>query len=399
MNEKLKIGIMTYYTNSINYGGCLQAYALCEIINDLDYDAKQIVFGEDPTVNTTLFIKLKDAINEKRLFSTIKIKCHSDYNKIIAAFSRESENISTFINSFTDFRNNVIRNTQKRYTPNSLKECTEFDMYITGSDQVWNVSKNATELHPGYWLTCVPDGKKKISYAASISRKELPAHLHDNIRDALSSFSAISVREKHDKELLDDILHGTKQIDWVLDPTLLIQPQKWKDLCAENPYRNEEYVFAYLLGDKKQDRKFIMDFAAEKGLKVITIPYLLRQYRSCDKKIGDIRLFDVTPQMWISLIRDAKYVITDSFHGTVFASIFRTPFYIFKRCKDNDTSSMNSRIYSLMDLYHSRERIIENTWQVEFVDQLRAIDFDYIDHVLDGERKKSMDFLIHAIES
>ena len=386
-----KIGIVTQYTNSCNYGGCIQAYALCEFLNKLGYDAKQIRY----TRSNRILNNLPRLFRHHTFIIRIREKILSYVNRCFGRFSGEQKNILILKNSFTQYRDS-IPHTSVIYNEDSIDCCNDFDIYIAGSDQIWTIKSDTEILDKFFWLRFVKH-KKKISYAASIGASYIPNRLYADIENVLSDFDAISVRQKHDKELLDYFIKD-KKITWVLDPTMLLSYADWITQCDDNPYADDKYIFAYLLGHSRKDREFIMLVARHLGMKVITIPYLLTEYRSCDKLFGDIKLFNVTPRLWLSLIKDAKYVFTDSFHCIAFSLTFHTEFFALKRYKDNDINSINSRIESLLSLTQCNNRIIANSVAIDFVHETLPLDFNKIDLMIEKERKKSIDFLKNALE-
>ena len=391
----MKVGIITQYYKSSNYGGLLQAYALSTFLKKKGYDCEQICF------NYYLSKKNKPLSLSKRLFTKgliksllVFIKC-SFLEKICATLSHAKRKINIRIDSCRDFREYVISHSDRVYDNESIKECQSYEALITGSDQVWLC--NVETFHPGFWLSFANDSVKKISYAASVSMNEIPVELHDFIRHALDSFNAISVRESSDVKLIGDIIGKEKEIIQVLDPTLLLERIDWFNLCAPNPYRGRKYVFAYLLGSKWKDRAFVKKFAKNEGLEIVFIPYMQNKYKSCDLFFGDIRLNDVSPQLFLSLIRDASCVITDSFHGTVFSNIFHVNFLVLKRNSDASKKSMNSRLYSLLNMLKMEDRLISNDSSEQTLKNLSAVDFDAVDAIIDEEKKKSETFLNNAL--
>lgn len=387
-----KIGIATQYTNSCNYGGCLQSYALCKVLEDMGYNAQQIRF----TKKNSLLKNIPRLVKYHTVYKRCKEKLKSIYNKLYGKISGEQIKISLLRESFSDFRNS-IPHTDIVYNEDTIAQCNQFDCYITGSDQVWTIKSDTDTLDKFYWLKFV-NNKKKISYAASIGATKIPKRLYSVIDDTLSDFSAISVRQKQDKDLLDSFVKN-KTIFWVLDPTLLLTRDNWKKLCSDNPYAKEKYIFAYILGDNPKDRKLIMRIARYLNMKVITIPYLLTEYRSCDSKFGDIKLSKVTPNYWLSLIKDAQYVFTDSFHCVALSLVFHTEFCALKRYSDNDKNSINSRIESLLSLVQCENRIINNSITNEAFNDLTSLDYSRIDSLIERERKMSMQYLSDALES
>lgn len=391
----MKIGIVTQYYKSSNYGGLLQAYALSMFLKKKGYDCEQICFNYYSSPKGRSF-SLSKSLSKRGIVKSFIIAAKRYFiDKLCAALSHAKEKINIRIESCRDFREDVISHSDSVYDNETIKECQSYDALITGSDQVWLC--NVETFHPGFWLSFANEKVRKISYAASVSMNEIPAELHDFIRHALNSFNAISVRECSDVKLIGDIVGNEKEIVQVLDPTLLLERIDWFNLCAPNPYRGRKYVFAYLLGAKKEDRAFIRKFAKKEGLEIVFIPYMQNKYRSCDLFFGDIRLNDVSPQLFLSLIRDASCVITDSFHGTVFSNIFHVNFLVLKRNSDTSKKSMNSRLYSLLNMLKIEDRLISNDFSEQTLKNLPTIDFDTIDALIDDEKKKSETFLNNAL--
>ena len=163
------IGIATHYTNSCNYGGLLQSYALCKVLNDMGFDAKQIQYYHKTIIEINKIIKSLKYGNLIR--KAIKKLSVSINNK---AIDKESNNqdINVYGKTFMAFRDR-IPHTNEIYTTTNINKCTEFDIYITGSDQVWPVSEDTVDLDIFYWLKFV-NNKRKISYAASIGTRYIP---------------------------------------------------------------------------------------------------------------------------------------------------------------------------------------------------------------------------------
>lgn len=393
----MKIGIITQYYKSANYGGLLQAYALSLFLKQKGFVNEQICFN--------YYSHSKDSLNKRSILNVLNrnglvkslflVGKRYFVDKVKSRIFSVNKKIAIRKKSCEYFRESLIAHSTNVYNNDSIEKCQDYDVLITGSDQVWSFNC----FHPGFWLTFANPNVKKISYAASISMKEIPMEKREFVRESLSSFTRISVREKQDIQLLKEILGSEKDISWVLDPTLLLQPTLWHNICENNPYKNEKYIFAYLLGDKKADRSFIRRYAKYKKMKIIFIPYIQNHYRACDDFFGDIQLAGVSPQLFLSLIKDASCVITDSFHGTVFSNIFETNFYVLKRDSDESTHSANSRLYSLLDMLNLTSRIIPNDMDVYDIEKLPKINYDYINSIISEQRNKSEYFLINALEN
>ena len=141
-----------------------------------------------------------------------------------------------------------------------------------------------------------------------------------------------------------------------MDPTLLLDKEDWEKLYIKNLVK-EDYVFVYLLEANKKKYKIIEKFAKEKNLKIVTIPFASGTLNLNDRRFGDIHMTNAGPKEFITLIHDAKLVITDSFHATVFSNIFKTDFFVLER---TEAPTMNSRIISLLKMFNRNEKFIED---------------------------------------
>jgi hypothetical protein len=217
----------------------------------------------------------------------------------------------------------------------------------------------------------------------SNEQKEL---LSEKLRD----FDAISVREKDAVELIKDITPTIAE--WVLDPTMLLDSQMWDDISSERKFVKEPYVFCYFLGDDSLQREIATKFAKNCGLKLVALPYLNCMYRKCDDGFGDVQLYDVGPQDFVSLIKHAEYIFTDSFHATVFSGIYKKQYFVFPR---NREASMSSRIYSLIELYEVQERFCDTEKKAtfEYINEPREIDYNKPLEWIERMRSKSISYL------
>lgn len=350
MTKKPRIGILTEYYNSVNYGGNLQAYALVRYLNEHGAYAEQIQYNTSKNNKLSLkqrihkynlsklLVKLVQKILLKPIHD-ISIKIGTKHH-IVEMQKLQKRN--RFISEF----NQKIPHCKNVFTDLTIHECNKlYDIFITGSDQVWNSIDRQS-----YFLSFVEKNKIKCSYAASISKNSLKDYEIDFFKDALIDYQKISVREKETAEMLSDLT--TRKIEWVVDPVFLLSENIWKKICTPKLVQ-ESYVFCYFLGDTKWHRNVATHYAKKRNLKIVTLPYLLGQYRSCDANFGQERLFEVKPEDFISLIRYAKCVITDSFHASAFSVIFENEFFVFER---QVSVSMGTRIRSLMELTGIQER-------------------------------------------
>lgn len=362
----MKVGIITHYYKSENYGGNLQAYALCRAIKGLGYDVEQISF--DRTKGNSLKTTIKAFI--KKVLNT-ELKNRSNFNKRRKAI--------------LSFNNGLIPHSSV-YNVKTIKKCADkYDAFVTGSDQVWH----PRAVCDAYLLKFAPSNKIKLSYAASVACNEIPEAQRARYKNALSDFTAISVREKEAIKALDGI--APNDIEVTLDPTLLLTKEQWQEI-AEPSNINEDYLFCYFLGDDQNERTLAEEYAKKNSLEIVTLPHLLGTVRKCDKDFGDYKLYDVTPQRLISLINDAKCIFTDSFHATVFSLIFKKEHFIFQR---SGHKSMSSRIYTLCNLFETQEHFCdtEEKAALSYIESVDRIDYTKEQEAYLKQRENSLAFL------
>lgn len=300
----MKVGIMTFWWSEDNYGQLLQCYALQKYLREQGYDAYLIRY--DPR---------RDYKSDKlRFLNILNIKV------VFYKLCNLLNNPTTTERGFEVFRRNYITATGRIYYHYSelVEDPPVADIYITGSDQVWNYPdkyKRYENLINAYFLNFGSPDIKRISFAASFSRKKLGFKLREFIKPLLQKFDYVSVREKEGIELCENI--GYKEAKLILDPTFFIALNQYP--IADNSISDSKYIFVYLLGSKCiYPKKQIESFAAENGL---SIKYVYSQGKN-KKKNG----INASIPEWLTLIQNADYIITNSFHGIVFSILFEKKF-------------------------------------------------------------------------
>ena len=354
----MKIGIITFH-RAINYGALLQTYALNKVLNDMGVDAEVIDYRAEYIENIYYKGKNGGSLLKKIDFLRVRIKTLKKYIKFYK-FSKENIQASKPVNKET-----IAENEGK------------YDMYISGSDQVWN--PDCTEFDKTYFLDFTTKGKK-ASYAASIGTKTMNERYEAEALKLISDFSHISIREKQGMEYLKE--KGiSAQI--VLDPTLLLNKAKWLEASKKSKYEKDKYVLLYMLVYSESLVSFAKKLATEKGCKVIKVG------RGKDK--GIIYAPNLGPDEFLSLFNNAEYVVTNSFHGTAFSINFNKKFYVEYQ---NVKNSRNSRMEDILNNFGLKNRII-NESDKKYCDE--EIDYVSVNKKLDEERKKSIDYLKNII--
>ncbi len=368
----LSVGIITYH-HYYNYGTMLQAQALEKEVCKLGYQAELIDYKQDNSLSGIEMLKLRLRrlpvyIRERKKYNIIA-KNQGNQKKKEALFEQfYQKNLHVGAKSYTD-------------TQQLIDDPPAYDGYVVGSDQTWN--PYVANASSAFFLSFVGNDAKKGSYGPSIAVNQLPEKMQNVYREKLKSFAFLSCREKDGTELLEQVTG--REVQQVLDPTLLLEQKDWEEYCTyEVP--KEPYIFVYFLGERKEHREIVDQLQKLTGWKVVCLPvvYLEMEQDAYERVWGG-------PAEFLSLIRGAALVCTDSFHGTMFSINFGRNFYSFCKSSDTEKTSENSRLYSALELFGLSDRIIKGKRDIS-MDELE-IPYSQVKSILEIERKKSMDYL------
>lgn len=380
----LKKILILSFRNPFNYGAELQVFSLCKKLRMLGYDAEVLNLARpnmDADARSSKKLKLsydntfKSRIKAKIVFYRSKLTrtLHPHRTRIKI---RQSEEFHARYNRFTKHR---YRNFDELYATD-----LSYTHYITGSDQVWNFEYRFP-LDP-YFLSFVKRGKK-IAYAASIGHSKLPDSQKEYYRKHLQSFDAISMREMQGSAIVSELLG--KPIETMLDPTILITPEEWKEIFKIKNEPNNAVVI-YLRELSPYAIQLAKEMARRHDVKKIIYVTTDVKYSFKDPEV-EFR-FDVSAPEFVSLIANASFVITNSFHGTAFSVNLGTRFFAVV----NDSMKTSSRFYSLLEQTNLLERICkEGTPFDALVDN--AIPVENVRARLDSLREKALMFLQDAL--
>lgn len=377
-----KIALVTCYFQH-NYGSQLQALATQMIFDKLGIENETIrIDGLKTEIN-----KAKYSYFLKKIFdiNTILDKMATVRKVWAKKMNKEyTRNLTIRDRIFSDFANTKF-NLSRRYNSKAElgKSAYEYSAFVVGSDQLWLPSNISADY---YTLSFVPDGIKKIAYATSFGVSSLPRKQAFMAQEFLNRLDAIFVREISGQKLIKKLIG--KDVPLVCDPTLLFTSEEWNQQIPQERRIKEEYVLCYFLGNNPEQRTFARRLADSTNSKIVQLANL-DEYIKSDEGFADYPLYDVSPLNFLALIRDAKYVLTDSFHCTVFSALFSKPFFSFRRYKNDSVVSTNSRLYSLLDTFGTPERLL--TGNEDMNDCLAMeIDFDAIHKRLEDLREKSV---------
>lgn len=389
----MRIGIASCYYNR-NYGSMLQAYATQKIIEKLGYEA--ITIQCLSPINYMTQSKAKYYFHKLCNVDILRSKIRQYKGRKNAAGNREYLSNKAIRNGkFDGFYKEYIHLSKLNKTREDLtKLSATLDAVVVGSDMLWHP---VNIEHDYYTLTFVPDTVKRIAYATSFGTTIIPKYQRKQARDFLERFNAISVREQSGLKVIKE-LGVTKKAQVVLDPTLLFTADEWMDIQKEVPVIDEKYIFCYFLGVNQEHRKMANELKDKTEYKIVTLPHL-DEYVSDDETFGDYQLFDIGPSEFVNLIRNAEYVLTDSFHGTCFSILNHKKFLTFNRFQAKNSQSTNTRIDSLLGNLHMEERRVTSSNCDIKKKAEKEIDYEKADEILRNMRKESYEYLKTAIEA
>lgn len=327
----MKIGILTFQ-RTVNYGANMQAYALQKYLNNLGTDCETIDYTNEAIDKIERPISLK---NQKSLKGFVKyLMLHRHQQRKWDSFNR--------------FTQKNMKFSEKVYDKNNIKELTnKYDKFVVGSDQVWNT--NITNKDYTYFLDFVDNNEKKYSYAASFGYSSIPESEVEKNKEFLNKFQMLNVREKQGKEIINSI--SDKDVEVVVDPTFLLEKAEWEKLAEENN-KEQDYIFVYMPNFTKEVFEFIRDLGKKEKCKIIFINDSIRKFRKM--KV----MHDASPEKFLGLLKNAKYVVTGSFHAICLSIIFERNFFYMLNEGKSRNAKFNSRITNLIELAGIQDRRI-----------------------------------------
>jgi len=346
----MKVCIVTVY-NSINSGSYWQAFSLGKYLKENGHEVYYYK-RNNKGASASLCEKMKHIIS---LLIRFKFKAMVNYLKTIRDFTICNKNF------------NII----------DEGEIDKIDLFILGSDTIWNLDTKYFTNNRKVYFGGAFQNKKKISYAASVANTKIETlNKYSEIKTYLNDIFKISVRDKHTKEVISNLIN--KEINIVCDPTLLLTKNEYEKLLTNNEEKN--YIFLYLFKDLNEKHIIeVKKFAKENNLKIISG---IKDCKWCDKSIVN------APQNFLNYMYNAQYVITDTFHGTIFAVNLNKNFIAINRNKN--------KVNEFLNKCNLNDRLISNQDIKQIFD--KTIDYSFVNKILDEYRKESIEFLNNSLK-
>lgn len=383
-----KVGIVSCYFKN-NYGSMLQAYATKKILDNNNIPNETINID-----NNIDFKKGKRKYYASQLFNFKFIK--SKFGMIKLKLDKKivkdlGKNISVRDSKYKEFRKEFnLSISCPDYKSLSEMADAKYSDVIVGSDQLWLPVNVVSDY---YTLNWVSDNINKISYATSFGISKIPDKYTDEYKKFLSRINYLSVREESGKKICDEYGISSKV---VCDPTILLTKEEWEQEAVQERIIPDKYILCYFLGSNIEHRKFAEKLREKTGYKIVSLNHA-DEYVKYSDTFADMTPYDIGPREWINLIKNAEYVCTDSFHGTVFSLLFNKTFFDFRRYSESNKMSTNSRIDSLLDLAGvDKNRILTGNEDVDTVIKYK-INYNKVNKNIDKIRQESKKWLLSSI--
>ena len=350
----MKVGILTF-PHSPSYGASLQMFALYKTIEKL---------GGTPCV-----------LNYQNRY--MRSKHHIERDPVKAKLlnivgHRTSKKFTQFEKTLTWLPSKIIYEAIKLQSISA-----DLDYVIVGSDQVWNPAVTGSDTT--YFLDFC-EKKKKISYAASFGVDDLEPQFAKAITELLYDIPALSIREIKGREIIKRLTG--RDVSVVLDPTFLPTKELWDMTVCTKPIVKQPYIFSFVFNPNDENISYRTRLSDETGLPIVSISD--NPFKKSDK--NSIYVSGIGPTEFLRIIRDAEYIVTDSFHGTAFSIIFNRPFYVSLSTKTN------SRLETLLSTLDLENRIISECKTFD-----KHINYTKVNQLISVYRERSLSFLQNAL--
>ena len=369
-----RVSVITILDNN-NYGTFLQAFALCKVLETYGWVPELVDYCRPHAKPLTSWLQMcKEVKNPLRIISRTR-----GYIRSTALHRKDRLFVKPYLSpricySVEDIRNSI----------------TVADVYMTGSDQVWNSIHNRG-IDKAFFLAYAPEGAKKISYAASVGMPEFKEWEKNETKSLLEQYCHITLREESAINLLGSLGLDTSKLKSVLDPTLLLDKNQWEKYINRPRLHEEKYLLVYSVETKAQDA--LINSVAEKvakdnGLKIVGVYYGGKYNRIM---CCDYNHFYATPDEFLSLIYYADFTVVSSFHGTAFSITFEKDFFTIM------PDRFNSRVNNLLQISGLENRMIKSSNIEKLPDY--TIDYSNVREKIKVEREQSTVVLNEMLEN
>lgn len=364
----MKIYTITCH-NVYNHGAILQAYALMTYLQQQGHEVEIIDYQPSYLNNHYKLFRIDHPRWNKNwlwrlIYLMVKLPGRIWGLKRKIAFDR--------------FREKYLVLTKDCYSSNTelKKRLPKADVYICGSDQIWN-STFPNGRDPAFYLDFAPKEKRKLSYAASFATDYIPEEIVPFVKEKLCYLDHISVREQSGVSLVRQLKIGN--VKHVVDPTFLLSKEHWNNLARSMKEPKKKYILVYDFDHSPILKNIAMEIAYKTGYSIYSVnPNKINFADKYFKFVG--------PDTFLALIRNASFVVSNSYHALIFSLIYEKNFAIVKRME-----SINTRMRDLLKELHLSDRLIDDSYDIK--DLLKPVDYKVCKPKINKKIEDSKQFL------
>lgn len=363
-----KIGILTFH-NSYNCGSMLESYAIEEYIKKYKRNIEIINFSNN---------------GQRQLYSVFyRNSSLKNILKNILIYPARNK-IKNNNQMYENFKNKYF-NLSKEYSDISELSDDDYSVIVAGSDQIWNITIEDSD--DAYFLPWVCNARK-VAYAPSFGAKDIMKNTDnpEKYRKMINDFDALSIREYNGKMWIKNLCN--KDVDVLLDPTLLLEKKDYEKIEDKNINEKDKYIFFYSPAFNREICKFVKKISKKYKLKVITWStksYYIKNIKS----FGFELVNEESPSIYLSLIKNAELVITTSYHGTIFSTIYKKKFIVVK---NGGMYGDDDRVKTLLNQICMEDRLLSFQFDENY-DYLKPVNYDEYDSKIKVLKEKSFKFI------
>jgi len=387
------VGILSF-PRYYNYGTFLQLYALQTTIEKLEFTCEVIDYDRNETnkkdrknlVESSYIDNIKKVLSIRNL-STLKSKINQ------RMFEKKRRKLTEGRTALYDqflhkhFKLGSIHYSEYKELLESPPQC---DVFVVGSDQVWNPLGHYKD--ESYFLKFTSP-KQRVAYAPSLGLSTIPAYARDWMREQILEIPFLSVREQEGAVEIKALTGRKAQV--VLDPTLLLSTKVWDAISKDSGVTSKPYLLCYILESDSYMREKAQEIANALNLVIVVLP--VNKHDIMDPSQDIIKAYNVGPAEFVGLFKNAAFVCTDSFHGTVFSIIYNCPFFTFKRHNNPSQAALHSRINTILGITGLRDRVLYKG--KDLPSNATTVDFAYANQQIAKEKEKSLLYLSESLET
>lgn len=378
-------GVFSIFYKNYNYGGQLQAYSMCRVIEKNGNTVEQICY-----VRGKSFLRHKIIVVLKKSWKEKKDLMRRYINRFLVKIGFRADYARNILSKFDSFMNIVPHS--RVFTSDTIVESVDgYKLFVSGSDQVWNPDTCSDE----WFLNFLPDGHPRIAYSASIGKEYFTNEEKERLEPLIKQYNYIGVREDKAKQLIQSFVDA--DVDVVVDPVMLLRREEWQVFDKWDFLKSEDYAFVYLVAYNPAIMRQALEYSNRLNLKAVFVTDPRNVLNQNPKGYWIPFESGVGPEEFIALLLNAKVIFTNSFHGIALAITLNKNFFAYYSRAKDDKNTLNSRIDTVLNRFDLMERLCSVNEPLEDNQLASTIDYSSVSEKVDKTREQCLGLLYGAI--